>query len=428
VNAGLVAAATRVLEENWHGTYTVPANGLYPHQWSWDSAFIAIGLRHLSPRRAQLELDSLFGAQWQDGRLPQIVYNARRDDEYSPGASFWQSERITGSPAVPTTGLIQPANHALAALLVHQADPEESRRRDFLPRAYHHLVRWHEYLSRRRTSQTGLMFVVHPWESGMDNSPYWDQPLANLPDTSAGPVPRPDLLHAAAAERPSNGEYGKYLYLAATYRDQDCSDLPESAPFRVEDPAVNALLARSELALAEMAAELGLPSAPHSERAREITAAMETLWVPELGCYAARDLNTGDLQPYRTVSGIIPLLLPGIAHAPELLDTLTGPHFGLGGSILVPSHDLLAPTFDTSRYWRGPSWFNTAWLIATALRERGHRAQAAALAASVQAHALGSGFAEYLDPRTGASRGTRRFSWTAALSLDLHHAHRNQEP
>ncbi|MGV9573680.1 MGH1-like glycoside hydrolase domain-containing protein [Streptomyces nigra] len=29
----------------------MPARSLYPHQWSWDSAFIAIGLRHVSPLR-----------------------------------------------------------------------------------------------------------------------------------------------------------------------------------------------------------------------------------------------------------------------------------------------------------------------------------------------------------------------------------------
>ncbi|MFI8209351.1 MGH1-like glycoside hydrolase domain-containing protein [Streptomyces werraensis] len=30
-----------------------------------------------------------------------------------------------------------------------------------------------------------------------------------------------------------------------------------------------------------------------------------------------------------------------------------------------------------------------------------------------------SGFAEYIDPATGKGRGTRHFSWTAALALDL---------
>lgn len=413
------AAATRVLAENWRGSYTVPARGLYPHQWSWDSAFIAIGLRHLSPRRAQQELESILSAQWSDGRLPQIVFNPRRDDDYSPGAAFWRSERIPGSPVVPTAGLVQPPTHALAAHLVHLADPAESRRRRFLERAYPRLVAWHEYLRARRTGPAGLARIVHPWESGMDNSPYWDAPLAAVGETFRDAIPRPDLLHADAGHRPSNAEYGKYLYLAARYRDHDCDDADAGHPFQLEDPAVNALWARSELALAAIATELGMPAQPHLHRAAELTAAIETLWHPDLAAYVARDAVSNELQPYRTVAGIVPLLLPDLERTDAVLAQLRGEHFALGEVALVPSHDLTADTFDPSRYWRGPSWFNTAWLIAEALDERGFRDDAAALARQMADLAERNDFPEYVDPYSGDARGTQRFSWTAALTLDL---------
>lgn len=410
--------ATRVLEQNWRGLYTVPAGGLYPHQWSWDSAFIAIGTRHLSPRRAQQELESLLGAQWADGRLPQIVFNPRRDDDYSPGASFWRSERIPGSAPVPTAGLIQPPNHAWAALLVHEADPAESRRRGFLERAYPRLAAWHAYLRTRRSGASGLVHVVHPWESGMDNSPFWDAPLAAVAEDAGTDVPRPDLLHAHASERPSNAEYGKYLALAARYRDHDCDDADDAFPFRVEDPAVSALLVRSELALADIARELG-GRGDHGERADALTGSLESLWHADLGSYVARDLVSGELQPYRTVSGLVPLLVPGLTHAEDVLGLLRGERFGLGTAVLVPSADLTSGIFDVSRYWRGPSWFNTAWLIARALAERGLDRESAALGRDLCRFALSSDFAEYLHPITGEPRGTRRFSWTAALALDL---------
>ncbi len=123
----MLAGAGGVLGRNWHRWHTLPATGLYPHQWSWDSAFIAIGLRHLSPRRAQQELESLTGAQWTDGRLPQIVFDPDRDDDYSPGAAFWHSSTLSGAPAVATAGLVQPPIHAWAALLVHRSDPHRVR-------------------------------------------------------------------------------------------------------------------------------------------------------------------------------------------------------------------------------------------------------------------------------------------------------------
>jgi len=43
----LAARAREVLRRNDLGGWTRAAPGLYPHQWSWDSAFIAIGLAHI---------------------------------------------------------------------------------------------------------------------------------------------------------------------------------------------------------------------------------------------------------------------------------------------------------------------------------------------------------------------------------------------
>ena len=418
---------TRVLSRNWHGLHTVPATGLYPHQWSWDSAFIAIGLRHLSPRRAQQELESLTSSQWADGRLPQIVFDPARDDDYSPGASFWRSELIPGAPPVPTAGLIQPPNHAWAALLVHRADPDQSERRRFLPRLYPALVAWHHYLStRRHTTDVGLAHILHPWESGMDNSPAWDPVLASVTavreaaGASLPDIPRPDLQHAGTHERPSTTEYRNYLYLAARYRDGQCDDDRDPGfPFRVIDPAFNALHAASEWALAEIARLVGAAAAPHRARARAITAALQQLWDEELRIFVPRDAATRTPLRYATVSGLIPLLLPGLTQRDALLQTLLGPRFGVGDSVLVPSFDLTASEFDGARYWRGPSWFNTTWLIVEGLHQSGRPDLAGALARDAVDRALTGDFPEYLNPGTGDAHGTRLFSWTAALSLDL---------
>ena len=416
----LARAAVELLARNRSGLHTLPATGLYPHQWSWDSAFVAFGLRHASPRRAQQELESLLGAQWDDGRLPQIVFDPQRDRDYSPGASFWRSERIPGSPPVPTAGLVQPPVHAWAVLAVHRADPAESRRRGFLERALPRLEAWHAYLrTRRDRTGSGLARVVHPWESGMDNSPAWDAPLAAVLLPAGTAVPRPDLRHAGEAERPSDAEYGRYLALAARYRDAGCDDADEGHPFLCEDPAFNALRAVSERALAAVAAELGGDPAPHEARAREVTTALEALYDDELGTYVARDVRTGELQRVATVAGLLPLLVPGLPRAGELLRTLRGPRFRLGRVRMVPSYDLTAPDVDRARYWRGPSWTNTAWLLAVALSRLGAAEEAAALAAQVRAAALDHAFPEYVDPFDGSPHGTRSFSWTAALALDL---------
>ncbi|MGW0880636.1 MGH1-like glycoside hydrolase domain-containing protein [Streptomyces sp. NPDC002671] len=424
--------AAQVLDANWTGASTVPSRSLYPHQWSWDSAFIAIGLRHLSPLRAQTELETLFGAQWADGRVPHIVFNPSVPlDAYFPSPDFWRSStagRAAGAPrTVQTSGIVQPPVHALAAWLVHRADPGLSRARGFLARMYPRLAAWHRYLLHRRDlGGGGLVSVVHPWEQGMDNSPCWDAPLARITPAPARSFRRADLDHGAAEDRPTDLDYGRYVRLAADYRDLGYAD--GEGEFAVEDPAFNALLIASEHALARIAGELGAPGTARHARAERLTAALvERLWDPASGMFLCRDLRgSGHGAPIeeRGVSGLVPLLLPDLPRetAAALVRTLCGPHFGLGDSTaLVPSYDLLGEAFDPHRYWRGPAWFNTNWLLERGLRTHGEPARADALREAVLRTADTSGFAEYVDPYTGEACGATGFGWTAALALDLLH-------
>ncbi|WP_344601899.1 MGH1-like glycoside hydrolase domain-containing protein [Streptomyces glaucus] len=433
----LRARAVRVLEDNWTGTSTVPSRNLYPHQWSWDSAFIAIGLRHVSPLRAQTELETLLNAQWGDGRVPHIVFNPSVPlDAYFPSPDFWRSStagRAAGAPrTVQTSGIVQPPVHALAAWLVHEADPGLSRARGFLARVYPRLAAWHRYLLHRRDlGGGGLVSVVHPWEQGMDNSPCWDLPLSRVAPAPARSFRRADLAHGAPGDRPTDLDYGRYVRLAADYRDGGYRDRPGgghgagAGAFAVEDPAFNALLIASEHALARIARELGAAGTARHARARRLTAALvRRLWDPAAGMFLCRDVRGGRLIRERGVCGLVPLLLPALPReiAAALVRTACGPHFGLGGAVrLVPSHDLLSPAFDRHRYWRGPAWFNVNWLLERGLRLHGRPGPAAALRRAVLDTADSSGFAEYVDPYTGEPRGAAGFGWTAALALDLLH-------
>src|SRR4028119_1080202 len=95
--------AAAVLRENDMGGWTRAAPNLYPHQWSWDTAFIAIGLAHLDTGRAATEIRSLFDHQWKNGKVPHIVFNADAPPEsYFPGPEHWASAADTlDSPSGP---------------------------------------------------------------------------------------------------------------------------------------------------------------------------------------------------------------------------------------------------------------------------------------------------------------------------------------
>src|SRR2546425_13082330 len=106
-------SAKTVLEHNDRGLYTVPAKGLYPHQWLWDSCFIAIGQRHYDVERAKMEILSLLRGQWSSGMLPHMIFNP--DPRYRRDHNIWRS---WGSPFAPddvlTSGITQPPMLAAA--------------------------------------------------------------------------------------------------------------------------------------------------------------------------------------------------------------------------------------------------------------------------------------------------------------------------
>src|SRR5919107_30919 len=128
----LVQQAQMVLDFNWNGEYTQPGPHLYPHQWSWDSALIAIGYAHYNQDRAMQELSHLFESQWKNGLLPQIVFNPRFG-EYFPGLDFWHAERSPNAPRDrKTSGVVQPPVHATAMLYVYRHAEDEATAKEFL--------------------------------------------------------------------------------------------------------------------------------------------------------------------------------------------------------------------------------------------------------------------------------------------------------
>src|SRR3712207_1355634 len=114
--------AERVLRRNDKGGWTRAAPDLYPHQWSWDTGFIAVGIAHVDTGRAARELSSLFEHQWTNGKVPHIVFNPEAPPgSYFPGAEHWSSAGAfpDAPPAPPyTSALCQPPTHAIGALRV----------------------------------------------------------------------------------------------------------------------------------------------------------------------------------------------------------------------------------------------------------------------------------------------------------------------
>src|SRR5262245_23314726 len=137
----------------------------------------------------------------------------------------------------------------------------------------------------------------------MDNSPCWDAPLSRVAPAPARSFRRADLDHGAPEDRPTDLDYGRYVRLAADYRDRGYAD--GGGEFAVEDPLFNALLIASEHALARIARELGATGTARHARAERLTAALvERLWDPAEGMFFCRDgRSDGDGGNSRTGGG-----------------------------------------------------------------------------------------------------------------------------
>ncbi len=428
----LLEAAKEVLGANWVGSSTVPSSSLYPHQWSWDSAFITIGRSWYDQGRAQEEFEQLLRGQWSDGRIPHIVFNPNvPDDAYFPGPAFWRSSDIARAPRnIETSGIIQPPLHAAAALEIydHAQDPTEARA--FLERVYPPLESWHAYLAGHRDpDDIGLAAILHPWESGLDNSPAWDQALDDL-DVQDDLLPayeRRDLVASEADDRPTDDAYRRFVYLAAAYREVEYDDerLCRSSPFVVAGPLLNAILIWSSVALARIAHLIGDDPQSHVTRAATVRDGIQSsLWHAEDARYYSRNLRTDRLLRDPSILSFMPLLDPElpVQGRNAIVRDLSAPCFHPPESkehYLIPSYDLTGELFDPRRYWRGPVWLNTDWLVWRGLLQHGQHKLAGHVANSMLALVERSGFREYFNPFTGEGHGSEGFAWSAALVIDV---------
>jgi hypothetical protein len=430
-DGALVEQAKAILSLNWTGEYTQPGPRLYPHQWSWDSAFIALAYVHYNRGRAERELRHLFEAQWSNGLLPQIVFNPRFLD-YFPGPSFWNANESPHAPKrYETSGVVMPPIHATAVLAVHKAAGEKAGEKSgaFLEYAFRKLEAWHEYLYRDRDPQgEGLVYIRHPWESGMDNSPMWDVTMQRI-HLRADQIPkyqRADVHSVSQQDRPTSAACDRFAYLVKFFaeRGYDEARIREDCPFLVQDVLFNSVLCRADKDMAEMARVLGEDPAPFEERSQKTAHAIEEkLWDEERGIYLDHDLISGRLIRVYFAANFSPLFagIPSEARAKRLVDALQNDGFGLSDQSVtpVPSYDMQGFGYSPVQYWRGPVWLNINWLLMHGLEDYGYREHADRLRDSIVGLCREAGFHEYFDPVTGEGHGSDLFSWSAALLIDV---------
>jgi hypothetical protein len=349
----------------------VPNPTTYPWQWLWDSCFHAVVWSHLGDERAVVEVRSALRDQDAEGFVPHLRYVSAGN----PHAAFWGRDRTSSITQPPMYG------HALAVLQRAGAHlPDEVVERAWAGLQF--------LLERRRRSPGGLVELCHPWESGCDDSPRWDGVL-DEPWTAA-------RWYAA-----------KGSLLRSIERSPGGAPLANPA-FAVGSVGFSALVAWNALELAEVTGDGSLRAA-----ATELAGAIDARWDGDLRTWVDDGPTAPGSGRVRTLDALLPLLVcPNDAARAALTDP------GAFGAPCGPRgvhRD--EPTYEPTRYWRGPAWPQLTyllWLTTTSRRDRGTGDE---LATSMVSGARRSGFAEYWEPSSGAALGAAPQSWATLASV-----------
>ncbi len=430
----LVQICKEVLDKNRRNDYTMPADSFYPHQWLWDSCFIAIGLAEYDIPRAQAELRSLLRGQWSNGMLPNIIF--ADEDSHKRDRSIWQSWRNAYAPDnLSTSGITQPPMLAEAVVRIGQK-LKNIERRSWYQDMYPSLLAYHEWLYRERDPHNeGLVLLIHPWESGLDNSPPWIEQLhmhskptwvsivEKLKLDKTVVLFRRDTKHVPPGQRVSSIDALLYFTIIQRLKRKnwDIERILSRSHFSVQDLTFNCILIRANVHLQTIAKTIGhqLPE-ELIDNMKKTETALDNLWDGFYKQYYSRTFITHKLIKEPSLATLMPLYAGTIdtERADELVRLLKSPK-QFAAKYPVPSVPMNSSWYKELGYWQGPTWLNTNWLIADGLERYGYTGEAEHIRKSSVTLVDKKGPYEYFSAQNGASGGAKNFSWTAALTIEM---------
>lgn len=324
----------------------------YVGVWQWDAYFHALAYRHVDIRLAQDQIRILLDHQREDGMIPDAVH----DEGAVTHLNFPVDADVTKPPLL-----------AWAAYKLYEQDGDS----EFLDEIYEPILRWNNWwFEKNDVDGNGLCEYQHPYSSGLDDSPLWDDGM---------PVESPDL--------------NTYLYL-------------------------------QQEALAKIARIIGKKDDAEmwAQRAQAIIQRMIDLtWDAENGLFwATRNRSRVNV---RTPFNLFPLITGQLSVdiSKRLVAHLTDEH-QFWPRYPVPTVAMDDPKYEPNQMWRGPTWVNVNYLLIEGLQRSGYPDLARDLRHRTLDLICGQDdIYEYYHPASGENppNAASTFGWSSAVFIDL---------
>jgi len=332
-----------------------PSKIHYVGVWQWDAYFHALAYRHLDMKLAKDQIRILLDHQREDGMIPDAVH----DEGTVTRLTFPVEADVTKPPLI-----------AWAVWKLYETDGD----REFLDEVYEPIVRWNNWwFEKNDVDQNGLCEYQHPYSSGLDDSPLWDDGV---------PVEAPDL---------------------------------------------NTYLCLQQEALAKIAAAIGETADAErwAQRADALARRMiEKMWDEAAGLFwATRPAAHGARVDVRTPFNLFPLITGRMP--PEIAARLSA-HLTderqFWTRYPVPTVARDDPKYNPQVMWRGPTWVNVNYLLVEGLQRAGYPELARELRRRSLEMMLGEDdIYECYHPETGRSspKAASIFGWSSALFIEM---------
>ncbi|OGY23744.1 MAG: hypothetical protein A2Y57_04425 [Candidatus Woykebacteria bacterium RBG_13_40_7b] len=382
-------------------SYVCPARKVYPGQFFWDSCFHAVVWTHFDLYQAKEEIKTLLKAQELDGFVPHVIF-------WQGAIPYWGLLESDATFKPRTSSLIQPPLLAYSVQRIYQKDKDNQ----FLAEVYPSLKKYYDWVLRERDpDEDGLVALISPNESGMDEKPSFDLVCGINRSSKLA-------LHFAC----------RRVDLLNKFYGYDSKVILEKDYFNVEDVSFNSIFAFGLNSLAKLSSILGEDE--DEKRYKKIY--KKTLKSLIDKCYDPNDGFFYDIYSkfetklrVKTVGGLLPLILEDLPKS--IVEILVKEHFLNEDEFYLPypipsvakNESSFHPedqAFTLSHLlWRGPTWINTNWFVFMGLKSHSFDKEAKHLLEKTKEMVLKSGFREYYNPFTAEGYRSENFGWSTLL-------------